>query len=110
MFNFFPLELFVSLTEMVGPWPVLLLVVVCLFARDCAYAYALSFVIISKKIFIWRWVFPVLFLFCFLLSYCKISSVAFCCLFYDVFFVVLFLLSRVFVVVNALFWLAKSLE
>ena len=94
---------------MVGPWPFLLLVVVCLFARDCAHTHDFFFVSIRKNIYLALF-FPVLFLLWFLLSYWKISSVAFGCLFYAVFFVVLFLLSRVCVAANALFWLATSLE
>ena len=72
---------FVSLAELVGPWPVLELVVVCLFARDWAHTRSYFFDFYCINIFSRSWVFFVCFLLCFLLSYFKISFVAFCCLF-----------------------------
>jgi hypothetical protein len=101
---------FVSLAEMVGSWPVLLVVVVCLFAREWAHACSNFFVFHCKYVFIRSCVFSVCFFFCFLLSYYKNSFVAFCCIFYAVYFAVLFLLSRVFFVTDTLFWLGQSLE
>ena len=74
-------ETFVSLAELVGPWPVLVPVVVCLFARDWAHTRSYFFDFYCINIFSRSWVFFVCFLLCFLLSYFKISFVAFCCLF-----------------------------